>query len=172
MMMPHTARSRVTRAFTLVELIAVIVVLAILAGVAVPRYFDYSTRTRGTAIASDFRTIARAARSYWIDNGRVPINPWSATRAAINATYGPYIDDTKLLGPGTGYVNPVGTYYLVDNYGPPSTWMQISIYPITPASFDPVLLIADSIIDDASLTTGRCGRHLFDAPRFCWTLQD
>ena len=39
------------RGFTLIELIAVIVVLAILAGVAVPRYFDY------TAGALSWRTL-------------------------------------------------------------------------------------------------------------------
>lgn len=38
------------RAFTLVELIAVIVVLAILAGVAIPRYFDYTDRARTSAV--------------------------------------------------------------------------------------------------------------------------
>jgi prepilin-type N-terminal cleavage/methylation domain-containing protein len=38
--MTPVARSR--RGFTLIELIAVIVVLAILAGVALPKYFDYA----------------------------------------------------------------------------------------------------------------------------------
>lgn len=39
----------VRRGFTLIELIAVIVVLAILAGVAVPKYFDYSTKAKESA---------------------------------------------------------------------------------------------------------------------------
>ena len=37
------------RGFTLIELIAVIVVLAILAGVALPKYFDYSAQARASA---------------------------------------------------------------------------------------------------------------------------
>lgn len=37
------------RAFTLVELIAVIVVLAILSAVAVPKYFDYSAKAKESA---------------------------------------------------------------------------------------------------------------------------
>ncbi len=46
-------RSPAARAFTLIELIAVIVVLAILSGVAIPKYFDYAVKakeasTRGT----------------------------------------------------------------------------------------------------------------------------
>jgi prepilin-type N-terminal cleavage/methylation domain-containing protein len=37
------------RGFTLIELIAVIVVLAILAGVALPKYFDYASQARISA---------------------------------------------------------------------------------------------------------------------------
>jgi prepilin-type N-terminal cleavage/methylation domain-containing protein len=37
------------RAFTLIELVAVIVVLAILAGVALPKYFDYAAQARESA---------------------------------------------------------------------------------------------------------------------------
>ncbi|MCH8270210.1 MAG: type II secretion system protein [Planctomycetes bacterium] len=44
------ARGRCARAFTLVEVIAVMVVLAIMAGVAIPRFFDYSDRARTSAV--------------------------------------------------------------------------------------------------------------------------
>jgi prepilin-type N-terminal cleavage/methylation domain-containing protein len=37
------------RGFTLVEVIAVMVVLAILAGVAIPKFFDYSAQARASA---------------------------------------------------------------------------------------------------------------------------
>lgn len=37
------------RAFTLIELIAVIVVLAILSGIAIPKYFDYAAKAKESA---------------------------------------------------------------------------------------------------------------------------
>src|SRR5688572_33061977 len=41
--------SPIRTGFTLIELIAVIVVLAILAGVALPKYFDYSAQARASS---------------------------------------------------------------------------------------------------------------------------
>lgn len=43
-------RSAARGAFTLVELIAVMVVLAVLAGVAIPKYFDYADRAKAAAL--------------------------------------------------------------------------------------------------------------------------
>lgn len=61
-----------TRAFTLVELIVVIVVLAVLAGVAIPRFVDMGTHSRATVVASDLRLYMRAVRQHRVDTGSLP----------------------------------------------------------------------------------------------------
>jgi Tfp pilus assembly protein PilE len=45
----NTAIKSTRRAFTLVELIVIIVVLAILSGVAIPKYIDYTTSAKAAA---------------------------------------------------------------------------------------------------------------------------
>jgi prepilin-type N-terminal cleavage/methylation domain-containing protein len=53
------------RGFTLIELVAVMVVLAILAGVAVPRYFDYTDRARTAALQGLLGNIRSAAANFY-----------------------------------------------------------------------------------------------------------
>ncbi len=57
--------SRRNAAFTLIELIAVIIVLAILAGVAVPRYFDYTDRARTSAMQGTLGNIRSAIGNFY-----------------------------------------------------------------------------------------------------------
>lgn len=53
------------RAFTLIELIVVIVVLAILSGVAIPRYFDYAARARESACKGTLGAVRAAIANFY-----------------------------------------------------------------------------------------------------------
>lgn len=70
-------RAKMGRAFTLVELIAVIVVLAILSGIAIPRYFDYSARAREAACKGALSGMRSAIANFYANasvdgNARFP----------------------------------------------------------------------------------------------------
>lgn len=59
---------RKRRAFTLIELIAVIVVLAILAGVALPKYFDYATQARESACKGGLGGVRAGVANFYANS--------------------------------------------------------------------------------------------------------
>lgn len=57
------------KGFTLVELVVVIAILGILAGIAIPRFMDATASARGAKIIADMRTIESAETMYYAQNG-------------------------------------------------------------------------------------------------------
>jgi prepilin-type N-terminal cleavage/methylation domain-containing protein len=55
----------VVRAFTLIELIAVIVVLAILSGVAIPKYFDYTANAKVSSTKGTLGGVRSAIANFY-----------------------------------------------------------------------------------------------------------
>lgn len=53
------------RAFTLIELIAVIVVLAILSGIAIPKYFDYAANAKASACKGTLGGVRSAIANFY-----------------------------------------------------------------------------------------------------------
>jgi prepilin-type N-terminal cleavage/methylation domain-containing protein len=63
-------RARPIRAgFTLIELIAVIVVLAILAGVALPKYFDYAAQARASSCKGTLGGVRSGIANFYMNTG-------------------------------------------------------------------------------------------------------
>jgi prepilin-type N-terminal cleavage/methylation domain-containing protein len=56
------------RAFTLIELLIVVAIIAILAAIAVPNFLEAQTRAKVSRVKSDHRTIVTAIESYRVDN--------------------------------------------------------------------------------------------------------
>ena len=56
---------RQSGAFTLIELVAVIVVLAILAGVAIPKYINYATNAKNSAVKGVVGNVRSAIRNFY-----------------------------------------------------------------------------------------------------------
>ena len=66
----HTARRQ--KAFTLVELLLVLTILAILAGIVLPRMTGSTERARTTAAMTQISTLGTALGAYEVDNGNYP----------------------------------------------------------------------------------------------------
>lgn len=72
--MSHTPASPLRRArgFTLIEILVVIVILGILAGLIVPRIMDRPDQARIVAAKADIAAIMNALKLYKLDNGVYP----------------------------------------------------------------------------------------------------
>lgn len=64
-----------TRGFTLVELLIVIVIIAILAGITLVTYNGIQNRATDSANLANANVIAKAITAYQIENGNYPICP-------------------------------------------------------------------------------------------------
>ena len=55
-------------AFTLIELLIVVAIIAILAAIAVPNFLEAQTRSKVARVRADLRALATALESYYVDN--------------------------------------------------------------------------------------------------------
>ncbi|MEQ8821141.1 MAG: prepilin-type N-terminal cleavage/methylation domain-containing protein [Sumerlaeia bacterium] len=60
------------RAFTLIELLIVVAIIAILAAIAVPNFLEAQTRAKTSRVKSDMRSLATALESYRVDSNQYP----------------------------------------------------------------------------------------------------
>jgi prepilin-type N-terminal cleavage/methylation domain-containing protein len=73
------------RAFTLIELMTVIAVVAILFGIAFPAYISVMERARKTQAKNDLTQIVTAVNAYYTEYGKYPL----PSGTAIDTIYGP-----------------------------------------------------------------------------------
>lgn len=66
------SRSALARGFTLIEVLVVVVILGILAGLIVPRIMDRPDQARVVAAKNDIGAITNALKLYRLDNGTFP----------------------------------------------------------------------------------------------------
>lgn len=63
---------RKPKAFTLIELLIVVAIIAILAAIAVPNFLEAQTRAKTSRVKNDHRAIATALETYYLDNNVYP----------------------------------------------------------------------------------------------------
>lgn len=82
--------------FTLIELVIVIAILGILAGIAVPHFMETSASARGAKVLVDLRTIDSACTIYTINNGTEPTDLDVLVKANLLASE-PVADDQSFI---------------------------------------------------------------------------
>ncbi|HUT24583.1 MAG TPA: prepilin-type N-terminal cleavage/methylation domain-containing protein [Sumerlaeia bacterium] len=70
--MKGNASRRETPAFTLIELLIVVAIIAILAAIAVPNFLEAQTRSKISRAKSDQRSLATAIEAYRVDYNKYP----------------------------------------------------------------------------------------------------
>lgn len=71
----------VRKAFTLIELLIVVAIIAILAAIAVPNFLEAQTRSKVSRVKADMRTLDTAIRSYQVDTNKYPMHGHPAPNA-------------------------------------------------------------------------------------------
>src|SRR5437868_3990543 len=66
--------ARTNSAFTLIELLIVVAIIAFLAAIAVPNFLEAQTRAKVSRAKADLRTVATALETYCVDNNGYPLN--------------------------------------------------------------------------------------------------
>jgi prepilin-type N-terminal cleavage/methylation domain-containing protein len=65
-------------AFTLIELLIVVAIIAILAAIAVPNFLEAQTRSKVARVKADMRTLATGLESYRTDANHYPMNRYNS----------------------------------------------------------------------------------------------
>jgi len=83
------------KAFTLIELLIVVAIIAILAAIAVPNFLEAQTRSKVSRVKADLRTMATAIEAYSVDHN-MPPREW---RFAYDGAFRGQNNASGIVGP-------------------------------------------------------------------------
>jgi general secretion pathway protein G len=94
----HRAGPQAPGGFTLVELLLVLTILAILAGIVLPKMTGNTERARQTAAHTQIAALGTALDTYEVDNGSYPrqLEDLVVAPRAATSWHGPYIEKVPL----------------------------------------------------------------------------
>jgi len=108
--------------FTLIEIIAVLVILGILAAVAVPKYIDMQNDAKAAAVSGALAALTSTASIGYAKSLITPTYVWSGTGIVVGDYTGDISDSS-------------GTVTVTVTSGPTSVWTGLPTTAVTQKSF-------------------------------------
>ena len=130
---------RVAAAFTLVEIMIVVVIIGLLAAIAIPAFQRSRERTQATRLANDFHQYDTAFQRYSMEAGQLPVTP--AAGGTIPTGMNGYLPANYTEA------SPMGGNYV---WTGPSSYVVL----VNTNATDSVMLLVDTALDDGDLATG------------------
>ena len=110
------------KAFTLIEMLIVIVIIGILAAALVPRLQDVQSRVRDTRRKTDFQQVQTALELYKIDRNSYPRSTYTISNGCHLVPNNPFCNTDSQESPtnriyniGTGYITALPRDPINDN---------------------------------------------------------
>lgn len=146
-------RTSSRRAFTLVEIMVVVVIIGLLAAVAIPAFKRIQQKSRLSTFLNDMRKIEDALNLYAQERGSFPPDYDGGIVVPELAGY--------LTKPNFTIPTPLGGYWDWDNH---PGYVRITVAPIAAENAQ----LVDTAIDDGNLATGKI-THDGSALRYYFT---
>lgn len=136
-----------SKAFTLVEMMIVIAVIALLAAITVPNLLRAQRNARIAAVANSLKKFSEAFQMYMIKNGQYPPD----THIVLPAGMDEYIHqahwDKEALGGNYNWEGP--------SWSPGGTYPYTGISITNTTADNATLAQLDAVLDDGDLSTGK-----------------
>jgi prepilin-type N-terminal cleavage/methylation domain-containing protein len=139
--MPQSAR----HAFTLVEILIVVVILGILAAIVIPKFSDASQQSAQTAFTTSLNEHVKVANISYQMTGQYPVEH---TFGTMPSEYDEYLDGNEW-----SRETPIGGNWDIMAGG--SVTFGVGVYFASDAPTDTFMTQIDDIYDDGDLTSGK-----------------